>query len=198
MGDGLDIAMGRAGGDMNGHEAAAVQAEGRGGVLSREEFAERFRSSSRALWCIAASVSRDRSSAEDAVQEAAVIAMGKIEEFDRDTNFLAWMGQIVRFVATNVGRTSARRERILRTGVAAERHAERDEGDWGLPPGLTAALSTLEPTARACLLMRVVGEMSYQQISAALGIPEGTAMSHVFRARKSLASRLTPPAKGEA
>jgi RNA polymerase sigma-70 factor (ECF subfamily) len=189
--------MSTAASDITSQNPTAGQAGGRGGVLSREEFAERFRQSSRVLWCIAASVSRDRAGAEDAVQDAAVIAMGKLEEFDKDTNFVAWMGQIVRFVATNAGRTSARRERILRTHVSAEKHAENAAGDWGLPPAMTAAMGTLEPTARACLLMRVVGEMSYQQISAALGIPEGTAMSHVFRARKSLASRLEPPTKGD-
>jgi RNA polymerase sigma-70 factor (ECF subfamily) len=63
---------------------------------------------------------------------------------------------------------------------------------------MNTALETLEPTVRACLLLRVVAGMSYQQISGVLEIPEGTAMSHVFRARKALASRLEDPSKGGA
>lgn len=186
--------------DISAQNPTAQQAVGAGGVLSREQFAERFRESSRALWCIAASVSRDRLGAEDAVQEAAVIALGKIEEFNPTTNFIAWMGQIVRFVAMNSARTSARRERILRQNAPGELHPEPANRDvdqaWGLSPAMHEALGTLEPTVRACLLMRVVAGMSYQQISAVLEVPEGTAMSHVFRARKALASRIDDPAKG--
>lgn len=182
--------------DISAQNPTARQAGGAGGVLSREQFAERFRESSRALWCIAASVSRDRAGAEDAVQEAAVIALGKIEEFNPATNFIAWMGQIVRFVAMNSARTSARRERILRQNASGDLHHDAADPTWGLSPALGAALETLEPTVRACLLMRVVAGMSYQQISAVLEVPEGTAMSHVFRARKALASRVEDPAKG--
>lgn len=180
------------------------------GGLSRGEFADRFRESWKALWCIAASVCRDRSSAEDAVQEAAVIAMGKLGEFSPGTSFVAWMGQIVRYVALNAGRKSARRETILRSGSLGTGGAAHGSGNsvqnspqnsvehWGLGAEMAAALETLDPTAKACLLLRVVGGMSYEQISAALGIPEGTAMSHVFRARKAMAGRVAPPKKGEA
>jgi RNA polymerase sigma-70 factor (ECF subfamily) len=184
--------------DISAQNPTAREAGGAGGVLSREQFAERFRESSRALWCIAASVSRDRAGAEDAVQEAAVIALGKIEEFNPTTNFIAWMGQIVRFVAMNSARTSARRERILRQNASDDLQHDAAEQAWGLSPAMSTALETLEPTVRACLLLRVVAEMSYQQISGVLEIPEGTAMSHVFRARKALASRLEDPSKGGA
>lgn len=166
-------------------------------MLTSEEFARRFREASRALWCIAASVCRERSAAEDAVQEAAIIAMSKLREFDPQTSFIAWMGQIVRYVALNDGRKSARRQTLLRDGVNPPTASENTES-WGLGPELTAALQTLDPTARACLLLRVVGEMSYDQIAAALGIPEGTAMSHVFRARKAMSQRLKPMEGGAA
>ena len=49
-----------------------------------------------------------------------------------------------------------------------------------------AALHTLEDTARACLLLRTVEGMPYREISVALDIPEGTAMSHVHRSRQSM------------
>ena len=191
--------MKTAGTDISSQNPTDQRSAGAGGVLSRDQFAERFRESSRALWCIAASVSRDRGGAEDAVQEAAVIALEKIGEFNPTTNFIAWMGQIVRFVAMNSARTTARRDRILRENATDVSSIGNSQAAWGLSPAMNLALDTLDPSARACLLMRVVGGLSYQEIAAALDMPEGTAMSHVFRARKSLASRVTDPAKaGEA
>ncbi len=57
---------------------------------------------------------------------------------------------------------------------------------------LLGALKTLGETPRACLLLRTVEEMSYREISEILGIPEGTAMSHVHRTRQALRERLAP------
>ena len=165
--------------------------------MGASEFADRFRQSSRALWCIAASVCGDRAGAEDAVQEAAVIALGKLGEFTPGTSFLAWMGQIVRFVAMNAGRKAGRRGAILRSGAALGVEPDQRQAE-DLPPELRGAMAELEETARTCLLLRIVGGMSYQQISAALGIPEGTAMSHVFRARKLLGGKVPAPTKGGA
>jgi RNA polymerase sigma-70 factor (ECF subfamily) len=167
-----------------------------GAVLGPEEFSEHFRASSRALWCIAVSVTSDRAGAEDAVQEAAVIALGKLSEFTPGSSFVAWMGQIVRYVAMNASRKEGRRGALLRSTAGPEARSGLSVDPTGLPPALNAAMADLDETARTCLLLRIVGGMSYQQISAALGVPEGTAMSHVFRARKSLAARVTSNAGG--
>jgi RNA polymerase sigma-70 factor (ECF subfamily) len=61
----------------------------------------------------------------------------------------------------------------------------------GLDDELLAALHLLDENARACLLLRVVMELPYREISRTLGIPEGTAMSHVHRARRALHEQLT-------
>ncbi len=55
-----------------------------------------------------------------------------------------------------------------------------------------AALDNLEATARACLLLRVVLDMPYAEISRILDLPAGTAMSHVHRARRVLSDHLGP------
>ena len=53
------------------------------------------------------------------------------------------------------------------------------------------ALDTLEETPRACLLLRVLNELSYKEIGQVLDIPEGTAMSHVFRCRRTMLEKLS-------
>src|SRR5262249_54943115 len=75
-----------------------------GAPLSRDDFVVRLQASRRTLWCIAAAVLGGRSHADDVLQEAAVVALSKLDQFNPATSFTAWMGQIVRFVALNESR----------------------------------------------------------------------------------------------
>lgn len=175
--------------------------------LGHDGFAERFTAAGPALWCIATAILGDRHLAEDALQEAAVIALGKLDSFDPATSFAAWMGQIVRYVALNQARRRAN-ARTLHVDPAALEHASAAP-PRRVPPGGTlsgtgalsstaedfddrviAALQSIDETARACLLMRVLLDLPYREISRALSIPQGTAMSHVHRARRTLIERL--------
>lgn len=166
--------------------------------MTPEEFARRYEESRRTLWFIAAAVVGDRTLAHDVVQEAAAIAMVKRGEFDAATNFTAWMGQIVRYVALNEGRARQRRRAVLapegefaqsRGGPAAT--GIEVKGD----EKVMAGLMMLDEVARTCLVLRIVHGLSYTQISRALNVPEGTAMSHVHRSRLALRERLggSPP-----
>jgi RNA polymerase sigma-70 factor (ECF subfamily) len=161
----------------------------------RDWFEAAFKASARALWCIAAAIVKDRSLAHDIVQEAAVVAMSKLNEFDRSTSFAAWAGQIVRFTALNELRRKGRSPRSgeeLSLAPANSRIDPAPVHEGELRSKLASALDALDDTARACLLMRTVMGMSYGEISEALDVPEGTAMSHVHRSRQSLRTRLTP------
>lgn len=177
--------------------------------LTAEDFAARFAESFRLLWLIAAGVTRDRALAEDIVQDAAVIALRKLDEFEPGTSFNAWMGQTVRFVAFNASRREAhRRARPLEpaeldqsaTGRSGATLPELRVGARGeLSPDqahfddqMMQALDSVSEMARACLLLRTLGDLEYAEISRVLGIPEGTAMSHVHRTRKALRDRLAP------
>lgn len=51
---------------------------------------------------------------------------------------------------------------------------------------LQAALAELPVSAREIVLLSDVEEMSYQEIATALGIPIGTVMSRLSRARRTL------------
>ncbi|HIE71985.1 MAG TPA: hypothetical protein EYP98_18395 [Planctomycetes bacterium] len=54
--------------------------------------------------------------------------------------------------------------------------------------------NALSETARACLLLHVVLDLSFAEIAVMLEIPENTAMSHARRARVALRAALSPPA----
>ncbi len=158
--------------------------------LTPAEFAAAFTVHWRTLWSIAAAIMNDRVGADDAVQEAALIAMEKLEQFDRHTNFAAWMGSIVRYTALNHARRNGRESRVtdIESADPLARAANTPER---VDPRFAKALDVLDPIARACLVLRTMNDLSYREIAAALDIPEGTAMSHVHRSRATLRQLLS-------
>ncbi|MGE3107973.1 MAG: RNA polymerase sigma factor [Phycisphaerales bacterium] len=175
--------------------------------LDREQFAREFAACSRALWSIAAAVVGQKSRADDIVQEAALAAFQKIEDFEPGTSFLAWMGKFVRYTALNEVRRRKMRaaapldgvdvpagaEACVATGASTvSRAGELVDDQRGFDDDVAGALGELDEVARACLLLRSVHDMPYKDISLLMDIPEGTAMSHVHRARKSMRDRLAP------
>lgn len=169
--------------------------------LSEAEFARLFSAAGSTLYLVAAGITHDAGMAEDVVQEAAIVALGKLDQFEVGTNFSAWMSQLVRYVAFNV----KRKERLRRAGPLDAHEMDRasrgGEGafDWvhlalGKSPqipvdqpdfddNIMAALGKVSDVARSCLLLRTLGDLAYSEIAAILAIPEGTAMSHVHRTR---------------
>ena len=180
------------------------------GTLSPDEFAAAFHMNARPLWCIVAGVIGRSDLIEDVLQDAAMIALSKLDQFDASTSFLAWMGQIARFTALNYGRREHRHRSapvdleilpappspaaapdMTRTASSAVRSDGRlADGQSAFDDEVQAALTALDETARACLLLRVILDMPYREIAVALDIPEGTAMSHVHRARHAMRDRL--------
>jgi RNA polymerase sigma-70 factor (ECF subfamily) len=181
-----------------------LPAAGPGARLSPGEFSHLLQGARTTLWYIAAGVLGDRADAEDVVQESALTALSKLGEFDPGTHFAAWMGQIGRNVARNHLHKRQRRRTtptptadLDRAGPAASEPPPVLTAKGDLAPGqdvfddrLSAALRRLEETARVCLLLRTLADKPYREIAAILGIPEGTAMSHVHRSRAALRAEL--------
>ncbi len=176
-------------------------------LLTPAEYSAGVEGAARLLWAIAAGILGDRTQAEDVVQEAALIGWQRRTNYTGHAPFAAWLGRIVRFVALNQLRKTRRRgTRTADPAVLDRRVAEADPGPAAVPlvgsdgqlspdqdhfgDEMTAALRDLRPTVRACLLMKVVLELEYSEIAAALDIPPGTAMSHVHRARAALRQKL--------
>ena len=136
---------------------------------------------------------QNREEAEDLVQETYLKALKGFASFERGTNFRAWMYRILR----NTFLTS-------RTGLSAKMTVPLDaEEDSAMLPvtcdtpetALLArsdqqlvqdALERLPVPFREVILLCDMEEMSYQEIAETLGIPIGTVMSRLSRARKSM------------
>ncbi len=174
------------------------------------EFAEQFKASFRTFWLVAVAIVRDHALAEDVVQEAAIVALRKLDQFQPGTSCKAWMSTIVRFVALNHARKERRRRASLldhQQSAALPPPAEQpnlhllSSGAVRLNEDLfddqiVRALGTIGDTARACLLLRSIEGLKYGEIAEVLGLPKGTAMSHVHRSRQLLREKLaglSPP-----
>ena len=144
------------------------------------------------LYNFACWLTRDRTEAEDLVQETFAKALRGFSSFQSGTNFRAWMYRILR----NTFLTS-------RTGLKATAMIPLDAEDADeLAAGpetpetvmisnseqqlVQEAIETLPVHFREILLLCEIEEMSYQEISETLTIPIGTVMSRLSRARKAL------------
>ena len=124
--------------------------------------------------------------------------------FDRRGTFDAERGDLRVWlfgVATNLVARHRRKEArhykaLARVGVppAAEGHEGRVVASVTasrLLPQLATALSQLSQGERDVLLLVALGQLSYEEVAAALGISTGTVGSRLSRARKKLNSILT-------
>ena len=140
-------------------------------------------------------LTQDRSEAEDLVQETYVKALRGFSGFQQGTNFRAWMYRILR----NTFLTSRSGSKASATRPLEEEDQEQLSATEETPESifiassqkemLQNALAELPVPFREILLLCDFEEMSYQEISDTLGIPAGTVMSRLSRARRAL--RLT-------
>lgn len=148
---------------------------------------------------------RDPVAAEDAVQDAMLRGLTYFASF-RGTNPRAWLLQIVRNVAHDRLAASARGREVPLVIHGDEDATEVNEpADPADDPetalsrqqdhaALEAALAGLPLELRECLVLRELEEMSYRDIAQVTGVPVGTVMSRLWRARKTLLRRDEAPA----
>jgi RNA polymerase sigma-70 factor (ECF subfamily) len=67
----------------------------------------------------------------------------------------------------------------------------------GMDQQLVRAIESLAPEYQIVLMLWAVEELSYKEIAAAVGIPIGTVMSRLHRARQRLSEQLRNYARGE-
>ena len=170
--------------------------------MDSRAFAQEYQTVYRRMWLIAAGLTGSGSDADDIVQAAAVVAFRRLAEFRPGSSFSAWLAEIVRRSALNHRRKVTRRKTFATDPTELDQQIDWEEKrDPQLAGGLEEivseidddmlrVLSQLPEEARCCLLLRVIDGLSYAEISDMLGIPKGTAMSHVHRSKSFARARL--------
>jgi len=151
-----------------------------------------------ALYNFACYLARDRSEADDLVQETYLKGLKGFSTFQPGTNFRAWMFRILHntFLTSKSGLAASRTVPLEdeEQGAAAVAVTRENPETLFLQNAsdemVRAAIADLPVIYREALLLCDVEEMSYQVIAETLAIPIGTVMSRISRARKAVRERL--------
>jgi len=130
----------------------------------------------------ARALTRNAAWADDLVQDTLERALGRRWLFRLNSNLTAWLyTMLYRLYLNDAAR--AQRRMVVPEEQAPEPAAS---GDMALRLDLRRALERLSTEHRAVLILVALEELSYQETAAILGIPLGTVMSRLARARKLL------------
>jgi RNA polymerase sigma-70 factor (ECF subfamily) len=159
-------------------DAELVAACIKGAPEAFRELLARYRKSALAL---AYQMMGNGEDAEDVAQEAFVRVFQAIPQFRGDAAFSTWLYRIV----TNLCLGALRRKRPDVCLDALGEPGTPESPSRQVTDGLLASqvLNTMSPELKAILLLRVQGQLSYREISQALGIPLGTVRSRLSKAR---------------
>jgi RNA polymerase sigma factor (sigma-70 family) len=133
---------------------------------------------------------RDPSLAEDVVQEAVLRALSYFASF-RGGDARAWLMRIVRNVAYDALASGRAGAPCADDQQALDVPDPADDPEVALDrsqqiESLDRALAALPVELRECLVLRELEELSYRQIAEVTGVPVGTVMSRLWRARRAI------------
>jgi RNA polymerase sigma-70 factor (ECF subfamily) len=136
---------------------------------------------------------RDRSEADELVQETMMQALRSFHRFQPGTNCGAWLTAILQHVRSNRRRARHRSPLINDTDARISRTAHVMPP---VPQELTdeevlAALRRIPVRYQEVVMLSDVEELTYKEIAGRVGIPVGTVMSRLHRGRRLLRSELT-------
>jgi len=131
--------------------------------------------------------------ARDMAQEALFKAFRAQDRYDQGRPFYPWLYRIVKNTCLDA---IARRKHRASLGLDEHRVADpapsaehRIDQDQAIN-SMRRAIQTLSVEHREIISMRHFQDLSYAEMSELLGVPQGTVMSRLYRARKVLARAL--------
>ena len=170
-----------------------------------DAFRTLMRQHNRLLYRTARSIVKDDSDAEDAVQNAYLLAYRKIGNFRAEAKLSTWLVRIVVNEALECLRKRSRSAHVISLDgrelddaieSAAEpmnRKPERPEEQLIRADTrrlIESKIDELPSVYRAVFMLRAVEEFSVEETAVALGVPEATVRTRSFRARALLREAL--------
>jgi RNA polymerase sigma-70 factor (ECF subfamily) len=175
-------------------------------MADQAAFAEQAMEHMPALYAAAMRMTRNKSDAEDLVQETYLKAYRAFGGFQEGTNLRAWLYRILTNTFINIYRAKKRRPDesdlddvedlyLYRRlggleGAAAGRSAEDEVLEQITEGEVKAAIEALPEQFRMAVLLADVEGFQYKEIAEILDIPIGTVMSRLHRGRRALQKSL--------
>jgi RNA polymerase sigma-70 factor (ECF subfamily) len=149
-----------------------------------------------AAYSVARFIVRDAAAADDVVQEAFLRAFRSFSSY-RGGDAKAWLLAIVRNCAFDL--IKSRKDSATRTETSdVEEVVDAQDGPEASAQRrdeiatVRAMIGRLPEPFRETLVLRELEELSYKQIAQVTGVPIGTVMSRLARARQMLVEELEP------
>jgi RNA polymerase sigma-70 factor, ECF subfamily len=165
-------------------------------------YRELIRRYERPIFALLFRMARDRELAEDLAQETFVKALNAIDSYRPEFKFSSWIFKI----ANNAAIDHLRRRELDTLSLDGSPHAETPEAMRAtalqigarqetpldtveakeLGTAIEAAIASLRPEYRSCILLRHVEGRAYEEIAEILNLPLGTVKTYIHRARNEL------------
>ena len=126
----------------------------------------------------------DRAASDDLVQDTLERAWSKLHLYRRGTDLRAWLFTVMHNVHVNRVRATRPTDPLEDDMPELAQRATQD--DALVVRDLDRAISTLPVAQREVLLLVALEDLSYEETARVLGIPIGTVMSRLARAREKL------------
>ncbi len=151
-----------------------------------------------ALYSFALKLSRARDDAEDLVSDTFLRALERWEQYHLGTNIRAWLFTILYHVFVSRKRRADAREvqqpedteGWAMFEAVGEADPEARFYDSFLDDEVTRAIRALPEEYRSAVVLSDLQGLRYAEIATALGVPEGTVKSRLFRGRRLLQRKL--------
>ncbi len=156
---------------------------------------ERYRTE---IFDLCVRISGNRSEAEDLTQETFIKAYQNLGSFRRDARMRTWLYRIA--INRSISFTRRLKRWRMQRGNDEEIFPElpelanpsaEQETEWkDLAEKAHEALHELSPRQRTAVILRVLKEMTYEDVAAAMGTSVGGAKANVFQGLKKLRATL--------
>ncbi len=179
------------------HDGELVRDARAGDREAQNELVRRYRNPA---FRFALQLTGNREDAHDVAQEAMVRFVETLDRFDDERPVQPWLFRIVRNKAFDLGRRQKVRraeslDDLLERGMPAPSQPTVHPVDrlelFELRRRVWEALGRLTEGQREILVLREYQDLSYGEIAEVLGVPTGTVMSRLHRARTALRKQLT-------
>lgn len=153
----------------------------------------------RRLYCLALRILKNDAEAEDALQDAYILALTRLKQYAGRSSFYTWMARITMNEAFTRIRTRQRAERLeaaaetpanLRHFFAHIPNPEQQAFQNEIHRAFTVSVRSLPDRYRTVFTMREIDEMSTAEAACTLGITEECVKTRLHRARELLQKRL--------
>ena len=154
----------------------------------------------RALFAVALRLVANYEDARDVTQNAFIRAYEHLDSFDPQRRFFSWVYRIAVNESLNLRRARRPQEALGTEVQVAGGQAEAISAIEAheTTARVEQALGQLSEEYREVVVLRYFAELSYEEISHAVGVPEKTVKSRLFSARQRLAGLLGQKGDGTA